>query len=129
MSDAVTALLECKKYRAQQNESLKAMSTREKLAIDLLQKEMMIRGETCRALDDKWYLVLEDHAKKPKFTPDNIVVIFQQFLTSCGTPWKEEELNRCKAFFQMAELQLTTTEKKATVTDKKPVKLFLQKLN
>jgi len=128
MANAAQDIIECKQFRDQNAPTLTAYSSKEKVAIEALKQEMIRSGQTCRRLNERWFLILEDKPCKAKFTLENIPLILHEFLLQNNIVWSEENMQQFRAYLAVAEAQLSSTKRVATVTDKKPVKMMLSKV-
>ncbi len=129
MEDPVQTIVKCRAIKDEHSEVFKTVDSNERAAMALLKRDMMQKHELCRAVGDKHYYVIEKKLNKPPLTPETVGLLLQAYLTKMNSPWSEEQINNFVAFVNVSLVQLSTTEEKGRLTDKKPIKGFLHKLN
>jgi len=114
--------------RKKNSEQLKPISAQKKQALETYRQRMIRENKTCIPLNDHWYVVLDTVDKKPKMTTANICTLLQSFLLVKGIQWSQAEVDELAKFMDVKMAKFSTKVQVARLTDKKPLKLFLQKV-
>jgi hypothetical protein len=125
---AVVTLLSCHDVEEKNNEQLKPISSQKKQALEAIKKRMIQDGHTCKRLNEKWYVVIEQHNKKPKLNPATITILLDHFLRERQIQWTQEELDAFAKYIDVKLSENTTTVYNARITNEKPLKMFLNKV-